>query len=95
MNPCGITKKQEEQNLLQEQKMSKKKMRLGKVCIKIEYVVDLDNEDMVEEAKACLFEDVMNAVKYDEIDSNINVVEDQSLTENDIPDFLKELFGQE
>ncbi len=64
-------------------------MRLGKVVIKNEYVVDLDNKEMVEEATDCLFEDVMNAAKYDELGLWIRTVEDSSLSEADIPEFLK------
>lgn len=42
-------------------------MRIGIVKFAVEYVVDLDNPDMVEEARACVYEDVANAVKYDEV----------------------------
>ena len=65
-------------------------MRLGKVYIHHYYVVDLDNEDMVDEAKMCMFEDLMNAVKYDELGNWISVKEDNSLKESDIPSFLTE-----
>jgi hypothetical protein len=67
------------------------KMRLGKVKIEIEYVVDLDNDDMVEEATNCLYEKIMNAVKYNEVFDYIKVTdEDKTLKEKDIPEFLKE-----
>lgn len=66
-------------------------MRLGKVKIEIEYVVDLDNDDMVEEATNCLYEKIMNAVKYNEVFDYIKVTdEDKTLKEKDIPEFLKE-----
>jgi len=66
-------------------------MRLGKIKLGMEYVVDLDNQSMVEEAKGCLFEDLMNAVKYDELGAAIDIEEDVNnvLSEKDIPDFLK------
>jgi len=65
-------------------------MRLGRVQISHSYVVNLDNEDMVEHARDALYEDLMNAVKFDELHSNIEVVEDPDATETEIPDFLTE-----
>ena len=62
--------------------------RLGKVYISSEYVVDLDNKYMVDEAKECMLEDLLNAVKFDELPSWINVAEDDNLSEADIPEFL-------
>ena len=64
-------------------------MRLGKVYIPTHYVVDLDNESMVSEARECMYEDLMNAVKYDELTNWIESTEDSSLSEEDIPEFLK------
>jgi hypothetical protein len=64
-------------------------MRLGRVHIGAGYIVDLDNPDMVDEAKECLYEDIMNAVKYDELDSYVDVMEDPTVNEGDIPEFLK------
>ena len=69
--------------------MSEKK-RLGRVQVSLSYVVDLDNQDMIDEAKECLWEDLMNIFKYNEIHDHIDVVEDKKATEGDIPDFLKE-----
>lgn len=66
----------------------KKKMRLGRVQVYHSYVVDLDNRDMIQEAKNCLAEDMMNFYKYNEVDANIDVVEDKTATESDIPEFL-------
>lgn len=71
--------------------MPKKKKRFGRVVVRCSYVVDLDNKDMISEAKDCIYEDVMNAVKYDELQNYIEVVEDKSAKESDIPDFLKEM----
>lgn len=68
----------------------KKKMRLGRVGISLNYVVDLDNPEMVQEAKDCLYEDLMNAYKYNELGANIDVVVDKTATKSDIPDFLLE-----
>lgn len=65
-------------------------MRLGKVKISYEYVVDLDNESMVEQAKDALFEDISNSIKYEELGQIITTEETPNASENDIPDFLLE-----
>lgn len=62
-------------------------MRLGRIEFNIGYVVDLDNEDMVEHAKEAIYEDVINASQYG-INFNLKKDEMDGLTENDIPDFL-------
>ena len=59
-------------------------MRLGKVQIGLEYIVDLDNVCQVELAREFIHDDLAYAIKYDEIDSHIDIVEDASLTEADI-----------
>jgi len=63
--------------------------RLGKVYIPTKYVVDLDNESMVDEARECMIEDIMSAIKHDEMPYWVDIAEDNSLSESDIPDFLK------
>ena len=67
-------------------------MRLGRVQITNGYVVDLDNENMVQEAKDALFEDFSNSIlKYPvEFDFLIEFKEESGLTEEDIPEFLKD-----
>ncbi len=65
-------------------------MKIGKVHISLSYTVDLDNPDMVDEAKDCLYEDIMNSVKYDELYNRIVTEETPNASSNDIPDFLKE-----
>ena len=64
-------------------------MKLGKVKISHEYVVDLEKPDQIDDAKEALYTDLMNAVKFDEVYSLINVEEAPEATESDIPDFLK------
>jgi hypothetical protein len=68
-------------------------VRLGKVRLThVEYVVDLNNEDMVNHAKDALFEDIRNAVYHEEIwDGWIEVEEDKKgeLKPEDIAEFLK------
>ena len=65
-------------------------MRLGRVKIAHSYVVDLDNEEMCKEAATCLYEDLLNAVKFDELDLWIETVEDSTAVESDIASFLTE-----
>ena len=68
--------------------MSKKtKKRLGRVVMAMSYVVDMDDPDMIQEAKDCLYEDICNAVKYNEM-GNFDIIPDKTLTTKDIPDFL-------
>jgi len=66
-------------------------MNLAKVCISHHYIVDLDNADMVEEAKNALYEDIMNSVKYNELFSHIDVItqeDSNKWADTDIPEFL-------
>lgn len=65
-------------------------MKLGKIQLSLSYVVDLDNQEMVDHAKQCLYEDLENMVKYNEISSWIAEYEDKKLKESDIPSFLVE-----
>jgi len=65
-------------------------MKLGKVCLTLDYVVDMDNQDMVKQAVECLYEDLMQGYKYDNIMNWIDVVEDNTATEDMIPEFLLE-----
>ncbi|GAG14014.1 unnamed protein product, partial [marine sediment metagenome] len=64
-------------------------MRTGRIVI-YSYVVDLDNEEMVERAKTCAYEDIMNAVKYNEVGNILTVEEATDLDPSDIPEFLKD-----
>jgi hypothetical protein len=49
-----------------------------------------DDESMQEHAKQCLYEDIMNLVKYNELYEAITLVDAPSATEKDIPEFLQE-----
>ncbi len=69
------------------------KKRLGVVMLRMRYVVDLDNEDMVSEAKQCLFEDITSMLNADELFDVITVEPDDTATWEDVPDFLKEEVG--
>jgi hypothetical protein len=65
-------------------------MRMGKIVIDQGYAVDLDNPEMVTHAIDALYEDVMNSVKFDELQDWIKIIEDPSAKEEDIPGFLIE-----
>ncbi len=68
-------------------------MRTGTISFKREYVVDLDDEDMVAHAKESVYEDVMNSVKHDSLFGEIEIDTDSPCSENDIPDFLLETYN--
>ena len=65
-------------------------MKLGRVSLDINYIVDMDNEDMVKHAIESFYEDLMQGVKYGNITDWIDVVEDKNATEDMIPEFLLE-----
>jgi hypothetical protein len=65
-------------------------MKMGRVILDINYIVDMDNEDMVKHAIESLYEDLMQGVKYGNITDWIDVVEDKNATEDMIPEFLLE-----
>jgi hypothetical protein len=71
------------------------KKRLGRVVINIEYVVDLDNPEMIEDAKQCIFEDITNSIKYGEVDQWIDVVPAPDAKEEDIPEFLTSFWHED
>ncbi|NBO98757.1 MAG: hypothetical protein EBU90_01335 [Proteobacteria bacterium] len=67
--------------------MSRK--NLARIVIDLSYVVDINDPDMIEEATQCIYEDIMNAVKYNELENYIVMQDpDPNLTEDDIPEFL-------
>jgi len=70
-------------------------MRLGKVQIGLEYIVDLDNQEQVNLAREFIHDDLAYAIKYDEVDSHIDIVEDASLTESDINQNVLEMNDEE
>lgn len=65
-------------------------MKLGKIYISHKYIVDLEDQNMIEQAKIAMYEDLMNAVKYDELHLWINIDQDDTAEEQDIPEFLIE-----
>lgn len=65
-------------------------MKLGRVTLNLDYVVDMDNPEMVRQATECFYEDLMQGYKYDNIMNWIDVIEDKNATEDMIPEFLLE-----
>ena len=71
-------------------------MRLGRVEINFGYTVNLDDEEMVEQAKDSLYEDIMDSCENDEIGRHLVVRPNQvteystTLSEGGIPEFLRE-----
>ena len=65
-------------------------MKMGRVCLDLNYIVDMDNDDMVKQAVECLYEDIMQGVKYGNLSNWIDVIEDKNANPSMIPDFLLE-----
>lgn len=64
-------------------------MRLGVVELKVSYVVDLDNKDMVENAIDTVADDIYSMVKHDEVANWIKREERNGLKESEIEDIVK------
>jgi len=64
------------------------KDKFKRVVLNLEYVVRAGDDDMIQHAKDCLYEDIMSAYKNDELYSYINVVDAPDAKEEDIPEFL-------
>lgn len=81
---------------MERRKIKDSTMRLGKVKVNLEYVVDLDNEAMVVHAKDSLVEDIYSAVKNNEVDWLVVTIPDcKDVSESDILEFLKEQENEE
>jgi hypothetical protein len=64
--------------------------RYGRVTFSISYVVDLDDAEMVDEAREMVAQDVRDAIRHGEDSSYIDVEQDATATETDIHDILIE-----
>jgi sporulation-control protein spo0M len=71
-----------------------KRRRVGTVTLGVKYTVDVDDQEMVERAKECLFEDVYHAIvkagDRAEFESMIAIVSNPKLKVGDIDPFLLE-----
>lgn len=65
-------------------------MRLGRISFTTDYVVDLDNADMVAHAMSVIQEDLFGVYKDDSIEDYVHIEEDFTLTEEMIHEFLYE-----
>lgn len=62
--------------------------KLGRVYFNLSYVVDMNNLEMVENAREAIYEDIMSAIKYGEVNSYIAMKSDKKARVKDIPEFL-------
>jgi hypothetical protein len=69
---------------------SKGKTNEIQTFIDLGYVVRSGDDEMIQHAKTSFYEDIMNAVKYDELFDMIDIVDATDATEADIPEFLLE-----
>ena len=61
-----------------------------RLIIDLGYVVRAGDDEMIQRAKECFYEDIMNAYKYDEVFDMIDIVDAPEAAESDIPEFLLE-----
>lgn len=61
-----------------------------RLVLDLGYVVRSGDDEMIQHAKTSFYEDIMNAVKYDELFDMIDIVDATDATEADIPEFLLE-----
>jgi len=68
----------------------KKPIRLGVVRLEWQYVVDLDDDEMIERAKIALLEDIQSSIirSPGELDESIVAVPSSKAKESDINDWL-------
>lgn len=65
-------------------------MKLGRICVDLNYIVDMDNDEMVRHATEALYEDLMQGIKYGDLADWIRISEDKDAKEDMIPEFLLE-----
>lgn len=64
--------------------------KLKKVTLDLYYVVRAGDDDMIQHAKDCLYEDIMSAYTLDTLYDSIRVVDAPEAKEEDVPSFLLE-----
>ena len=65
--------------------------RYGRVTFSVSYVVDLDDAEMIDNAKDAITEDVSSVVRYGEAYAACDAMPDDTATEADIEEFLIEM----
>jgi hypothetical protein len=65
-------------------------MKLGRISLDLNYIVDMDNDEMVRQATEALYEDLMQGIKYGDLANWIRINEDKDAKEDMIPEFLLE-----
>jgi hypothetical protein len=68
----------------------KKIMKYKRVTLDLYYVVRAGDDEMIQHAKDCLYEDIMSAYKSDTLYDCIRVIDAHEAKEEDIPEFLQE-----
>lgn len=64
--------------------------RLARVEFSINYVVDPNDQKMIQRAKECIYEDIESLIKNNELWGSITLESDPKAKESDIPSFLTE-----
>lgn len=59
-------------------------MRKGKVFMYVEYIVDLDDDDMVNRAKDYLYDDIRECVLHEYVDDWIDIKELDSIEASEL-----------
>jgi hypothetical protein len=72
----------------------KKKKRIGTITVGIRYVVDIDDSEMVKQAKDYFYDDLYKAIvkinSTAEFESLLDIKQDLKLKEKDIDQFLQD-----
>ena len=68
----------------------RKRKKYARLVVDLGYVVDPNNDEMVQNAHECIYEDLMNAYKYGDLYDCIKMVDSPGSTKKDIPQFLLE-----
>ena len=61
-----------------------------RLIIDLGYVVRAGDDEMIQRAKECFYEDIMDGYKYDHLWEQISIVDAPEAAESDIPEFLLE-----
>ena len=65
-------------------------IKYKRVILDLGYVIRDGDDNMEQNAKEYIYEDIMNLIKYNEVDDAITVVDAPDAKEEDIPEFLRE-----
>ena len=63
-------------------------MKKGKVFLNLEYIIDLDNETMIQRARDAIYDDINYAIHSDVIDSWIEIKKVKNIDDSMIASWL-------